>query len=142
MPLSKPLPKWKMQLAFGSAILTLLVTGTMSYRGLVASDEGARWVAHTHQALERIDDLLLAVRSNEATTRGFLLTGDESYLDSHERNILLAERDLATIAALTADNPGQQRQISVVDALLAARVRRWEQVIGIRRTKGLAETVA
>jgi PAS domain S-box-containing protein len=137
-----PRSKWKMQLAFGSAILTLLVTVWLSYRGYVLSLEGDRWSEHTHAVLEKIDDLLLAVKSNESTTRAFLLTGDGSYLDSHGPNILLAQQALASIGALTADNPKQQRQISVVNALLAARIQRWELVIDIRKSQGLAAAVA
>jgi PAS domain S-box-containing protein len=137
-----PLSKWKMQLAFGSAILTLLVTVWLSYRGYVLSLEGDRWSEHTHEVLEKIDDFLLAVRTNESTTRAFLLTGDGSYLDLHGTNILLAQQALASMGALTADNPKQQRQIPVVQALLAARVQRWELVIGIRKSQGLAAAAA
>jgi PAS domain S-box-containing protein len=137
-----PPSKWKMQLAFGSAILTLLVTVWLSYRGRALSLEDDRWSEHTHTVLETIDDLLLAVKTNESTTRAFLLTGDGSYLDSHGANILLAQQALASIRALTVDNPKQQRQIPVVNALLAARVQRWELVIGIRKSQGLAAAVA
>src|SRR5664279_2483235 len=50
----KVLSLWnrKVQLAFGSAILTLLVVGAISYRGMVVSGESDRWVSHTHEVLE------------------------------------------------------------------------------------------
>ncbi len=69
----------KVQLAFGSALLTLLVVGAISYRGIVASSESDRRVRHTHEVLASLQDLLLAMRSIESSSRGFVLTGDEAY---------------------------------------------------------------
>ena len=43
---TKSLLSRKMQLAFGSAILTLLVVGAISYRGIVVSSESDRLVRH------------------------------------------------------------------------------------------------
>jgi PAS domain S-box-containing protein len=130
--------RWKMHLAFGSALLTLLVTGAMSYRAVVVSTESSRWVRHTNEVLGKIYNLLFTMKSIESEVRGFLLTDDESFLDSHRANLLLVEQDLAAIGALTVDNPKQQQQISIVDTLVAAKIQHGEMVIGLRRTKGLA----
>jgi methyl-accepting chemotaxis protein len=69
---------WKAQLAFGSAILTLLVLGAISYRGMVVSSESDRWVSHTHEVLESLQDFVFAVEGVESSSRGFALTGNES----------------------------------------------------------------
>jgi CHASE3 domain sensor protein len=76
-----------MQLAFGSAMLTLLVVGAISYRGMVVSRDGARWVSHTHEVLESVQDLVLAVESIESNSLGFALTGRESYLESYRAGL-------------------------------------------------------
>ena len=137
-----PLSNWKMQLAFGSALLTLLLTAWLSYRGFVLSLQGDRWSEHTHVVLEKIDDLLLAVRTDESATRSFLLTGDRSYLDLYGSNKLLVKQALATIGVLTADNPEQQRQIPVVNPLLATRFQHLEEEIVVRSRQGPAASVA
>jgi CHASE3 domain sensor protein len=67
---------WKIQLAFGSAILTLLVVGAFSYRGMVLSSASDRWVSHSHEVLEHIHDLASAMENLESSYRGFALTGD------------------------------------------------------------------
>src|ERR1700729_220008 len=54
-----------MQLAFGSAILTLLVVGMIFYRGMVVSGESAQWVSHTHQVLESVQDLVFTLDNPE-----------------------------------------------------------------------------
>ena len=64
----------KVQLAFGSAILTLLVVGAISYRSMVASSESDRWVWHTHDVIANLQDLLAAMLTVESSCRGYVLT--------------------------------------------------------------------
>ena len=125
------------QFAFGSAILTLLVVGAVSYRGIVASSESDRWVRHTHEVLESLADLLNATRSIESSSGGFVLTGRESYLESYCASITGEEQDQLTIRSLTADNPAQQRQLSTLTRLAAEKIQFSEMVMGLRRSQGL-----
>src|ERR1700720_473733 len=99
----------KLQLAFGSAIFALLVVGAISYRGLVVSSESDRWVRHTHEVLDNLQDLLFTVGSLESSYRGFILTGKESYLESYRASVLRTGHVQATVRDLTVDNPAQQR---------------------------------
>src|SRR5579863_2908650 len=73
---------WKVQLAFGSALLIILLVGAVSYRSILASGESDQSVQHTHRVLETLQDLLLSVKSIESSARGFVLSGKESYLES------------------------------------------------------------
>ncbi|MEO8139331.1 MAG: hypothetical protein ABI742_06785, partial [Gemmatimonadota bacterium] len=41
----------KAQLTFGSAIVTLLLVGAISYRSLTLSSDGDLWVRHSHEVL-------------------------------------------------------------------------------------------
>ena len=102
----------KVQLAFGCAILTLLVVGAVSYRSMVVSRESNRWVRHTHEVIENLQDLLLAVEGIESSYGGFALTGEESYLESYHASILSAEQYEATVRNLTLDNPTTARAAS------------------------------
>ncbi len=131
----------KVQLAFGSAILALLVVGAISYRGMIVSSEGDRWVSHTHEVLGRIQDLVFAIDSIESSSRGFALTGRESYLESYRASKLRVEQDQAAVRDLTVDNPEQQRQIPALESLIAQKIQRTEMVISLRRNKRLAAAV-
>jgi PAS domain S-box-containing protein len=127
----------KVKFAFGSAILTLLVVGAISYRSMVVSAESVRWVRHSHEVLENLSDLLSAMESLESGDRGFILTGGESYLESYRANIGRAEQEVTIIANLTVDNATQQRQIPNLERLAAQKIRLAESVIALRRTEGL-----
>jgi PAS domain S-box-containing protein len=137
MKTKSPLSR-KVQLAFGCAILTLIVVGAISYRGMVVSRESDQWVRHTHEVLEHLEDLLSSMQSAESSDRGFALTGDESYLVSYRAGVLSAEQDEAAVRQLTLDNPEQQRELPALERLAAQKFQFGEKVIGLRRTKGLA----
>jgi diguanylate cyclase (GGDEF)-like protein/PAS domain S-box-containing protein len=129
---------WKVQVAFGSAILTLLVMGAISYRGMVLSRASEHWVSHGHEVLESVQDLVFAVESIESSSGGYALTGKESYLGNYRAAMLRVANDQATVRNLTLDNPAQQRQIPALEDLTAKKIQDAETVISLRRTQGLA----
>jgi diguanylate cyclase (GGDEF)-like protein/PAS domain S-box-containing protein len=129
---------WKVRLAFGSALLILLFEGGASYRSILASGESYQWVEHSHKVLENLQDLLLSVRSIESSTRGFVLTANESYLESFHAQKLRAEEDEAAVATLTADNPSEQGRIPALKMLAAQKIQFSELGISLRRHQGLA----
>src|ERR1700681_3672473 len=132
----------KAQLGFGAAILTLLGSGVISYRALVVSNQSQRWVRHTDQVLEELQQLLSASQNIESSSRGFALTGDKSYIESFKRNTVREARAEGSIKELTADNPVQQRRIPVLKNLLAQKIRFSENVIDLRRAKGMEAAAA
>jgi CHASE3 domain sensor protein len=110
---------------------------------LVVSNETEQGVQHTHQVLENPQGLRLSMESIESSFRGFLLTGDDSRLESCRANILSSQQQEAALRRLTPDNPIQQRQIPALERLAAREIQFAEMVIGLRRSKGpqFAETL-
>src|ERR1700683_4698740 len=131
----------KIQLAFGSAILTLLVVGVISYHAMAVSSESDRWVRHTHEVLENLEELLSYRQYLESSARGFVVTGKESYLETYRASISRAEQERTIVANLTVDNPTQQRQIPNLERLAARKIRLADTVIALRKTTGLEAAV-
>ena len=127
----------KVQLAFGSAIVTLLVVGSVSYHSMVIASESDRWVRHTHEVLETLQNLISHAERIESSERGFILTGDESYLESYRTGVSSAKQDEAAVRNLTADNPKQQFELPALEDLMAQNVRFGDVDIRLRRTQGL-----
>ena len=131
----------KVQLALGSAILTLLILGITSYRIVTLSDESGVWVRHTHEVIEELQSLEIAIGSLESSARGFLLTGGESYIASYRASIQSAKRTEAAVRHLTLDNPLQQRRLLLVETLITRKIESGETAIHLRRVKGLQAAV-
>jgi len=132
----------KVQLAFGFAMLTLLLMGSLSYRMMLIANNSSHWVRHTHLVIESIKDLALAAESIESSSRGYVLTGNESDLAPYRAQVLRAEQDQATLRALTADNASQQLHFPTIEALMAERLQHADMIIAERRSKGMEAAVA
>jgi diguanylate cyclase (GGDEF)-like protein/PAS domain S-box-containing protein len=132
-----PLIIRKVQLAFASAILTLLIAGGMSYRAISLSNESDRWVRHTHEVLENLQLLLSIMRSIESSNRGFALTGNESYLESYRANVVRLDQEETALRKLIVDNVEQQHQQQALEKLAARKIQFGDLVIGLRLAKGL-----
>ena len=96
---TKSLLNRAVQIGFGSAIVTLLVVGAISYRAMVVSSESEQWVRHTHEVIGNLRELRLAMETVEANCRGFLLTGNESYFDT----CMASRQDVAQYEALVRE---------------------------------------
>ncbi len=127
----------KVQLGFGAAILALLIVGAASYRGLVVSRASTGWVRHTHDVLERLQALQFDMESIESSGQGFVLTGNENYVESYHSSRSRAAEDHAALRSLTADNPQSQRWLSVLEPLEAQQIQEAERVIALRRSQGM-----
>jgi PAS domain S-box-containing protein len=132
----------KVRLAFGFAMLTLLLMGTMSYRWMIISDESSEWVRHTHAVIEHIQDLSLTMENIESASRGFVLSGKESDLTAYRSNVLRAGQDEATIRNLTVDNPAQQNHFPTVETLATERIQHADTIIALRRNDGQQAAIA
>ncbi|HYZ85213.1 MAG TPA: hypothetical protein VE621_12450, partial [Bryobacteraceae bacterium] len=59
------------RVAFAMAMLILIAAAATSLSSISRLIDAAGWVAHTHQVLDRIDDLHTAVTQAESAARAF-----------------------------------------------------------------------
>jgi diguanylate cyclase (GGDEF)-like protein/PAS domain S-box-containing protein len=135
---TRPVRNRKVQFAFGSAILALLVVGTISYRAIIVTSESDRWVQHTYEVLGNLNKLLAAMETIQASYRGFALTGDEANFLAYHENIENAAQAEKAVRDLTVDNSVQQVRLPALERLIAEKIQFADDVIGLRRTSGLA----
>src|ERR1700722_2020458 len=124
----------KVQAAFGALIAVLLVVGIVAYRSVLASFESAQWAQHTDEVLEHLATLNLRVENIENGYRDFVLSGTDAFLERSRTNASLADNEQRALRALTADNPHQQRRLSIVADILQSMVQRDDAIERSRRT--------
>lgn len=133
--------KTKLFAGIAMALATLAYIGVLSYRSILRSRNDVQWVTHTHAVLEDLDGLLIAAVDAETAQRGFVITGDDSYLQPYHDSDAAIQRDIQDLRHLTSDNPIQQRNLDRLEPLLAARFSETRDSISIRRQAGLAPGV-
>jgi methyl-accepting chemotaxis protein len=121
---------------FGLAALTLVVIVVVSYRNANRLIESDAWVAHTHQVRTELADLLSGVKDAETGQRGYLITGEDSYLAPYQSALATVQGTLDDVRKLTADNPNQQRRLAAVSPLIDGRLAELKQTMELRRTDG------
>lgn len=132
------------RIALGVGIVVLVLTGIgiLSYHTTNQLIVTEHWVSHTYEVIATLEAGLAILTDIETKQRGYLLTGSEPFLsDCREAQTRLAGWD-QKIRALTADNPGQQRQLKNLELLILQRLQVLNERIQFRQTKGLLAVAA
>jgi len=114
----------------------LLVVGTVAYRSNDALVENNHKVTHTHEVLEEVAHALSFLKDAETGQRGFLLTGNEAYLEPYTGALAAIERTMNDLRALTIDNARQQARLAEAQPLIDAKLAELKRTIDLRRTQG------
>jgi methyl-accepting chemotaxis protein len=121
---------------FGTATLTLVLIICFAYRNTTQLIENEGWVAHTHQVRSELADLLSELKDAETGQRGYVLTGEESYLEPYQSALPAIRATLADLKKLTSDNPNQQRRLAAIAPLIDSKLAELKQTIDLRKASG------
>jgi signal transduction histidine kinase/CheY-like chemotaxis protein len=123
-------------LVFGVLVLILAVIGGVIWERSYAALSAREWSRHTSAVLRTVKDLNLAVREAETGQRGFLLTGQDEYLEPYETASKRVTILLVDLQRLTADNPLQQERLRNLAPILQHKLDELAQTVQLRRTNG------
>jgi PAS domain S-box-containing protein len=141
VPRTPPLTPWL--LAGFSAVLGVLVVALVAGPANLRKVFGATdAVAHTQAVRAALQELLTTTIDAETGQRGFIITGDESYLEPYVRSQRTIENDVVRVRSLTADNAAQQEDLERVVAAVKRRLELIEQSIRLRRDSGFGAAQA
>ena len=130
--------EWKVRLGFGFALTCLGVVGIVSYLSVVRLNENAARVERTHEVLSSLELLLAAATDSETAERGYVITGDESYLEPYRDAGAVIDGQTRRLRELTADDRAQQQRLESVVALVTDRLAILRAVIELRKDQGFA----
>jgi PAS domain S-box-containing protein len=118
-----------------AVLLTLLIGNALVTRRQVSIQVRTEsLVSHTRQVLFELKQTELVLLDAEAEKRGFLFTGNSEYLSPYNAAIAQLEPQLDRIANLTADNPRQQAQITVLRNQVHAKVAEMAEAISLKKS--------
>jgi signal transduction histidine kinase len=123
-------------LVFGAVLLFLIANAVVSYRMTWRLIDNERLVSHTHEVLNETAGMLSAVKDAETGERGYLITGDESYLAPYTAGLVELGQHLDRFRSLTADSPSQQRRLAELMPLIVERKAQLAAGIERRRAAG------
>jgi signal transduction histidine kinase/CheY-like chemotaxis protein len=124
------------------ALGVVLLIAFLSYRSWSASRRHADQVDITQKTVFGIDGLLLAITNAETGQRGFVLTGEDHYLDPYRQarvDIPSILKSLRTVAKGRAD---QAQRIESLSPLIDGKLAELAVTIELRQSKGFDAAVA
>ena len=116
-----------------AATLAVFLIAFLSYRSFQQRAEGARLVAHTLEVTAHLEVLLSTFQDAETGQRGFLLTGDEHYLEPYDHAAVTFEPELRRLRAAIADSPQQIERFEAVDRAGRSKMAELKQTVDLRR---------
>jgi CheY-like chemotaxis protein/signal transduction histidine kinase/CHASE3 domain sensor protein len=99
------------------------------------------WVEHTDRVINTAHETQKLAVDMESSVRGYLLSGDDRYLDIYELARARVPAGIKMLQALVSDNITQVDRLGRVSVLQAAWAERAQRIIEIRRGNGDFESV-
>jgi PAS domain S-box-containing protein len=105
----------RITVGFVVAVLLTIFIGFSSWRNARTAADDADWVAHSYAVMDTIELTSKHVIEAETSARAFALSGQDLLLAHYESARATVAQDEKALRLLTADNPGQQRRLDVLE---------------------------
>lgn len=95
----------KLVLGFGLLLVLFLALLTLVYTNVNAMIESSKWVNHTYEVIRVAKGVQADMIDMETGQRGFMVTGEDEYLEPYKNSISVIASHVAKGQELTSDNP-------------------------------------
>ncbi|MBS1793866.1 MAG: CHASE3 domain-containing protein [Acidobacteria bacterium] len=132
----------KLPLILLLAFLMLGAIGYFSFQNTSSLKDAVRWRQHTQDVLLKLDETLIAVNDVETSGRGYVIAGNDGFLEPFDAGKQNAEKSLVDLKSLTIDNPVQIDNLAQLSKQIDEKIGITKIYIERRRADGLLGAVA
>lgn len=127
---------------FALTLAVLLVGGALAGLNAQRLVRRSAWESHSRTVMAEFDRLLSALKDAETGQRGYLLTGDSTYLAPYTRGRLQVSEHLVVLQQLTVDNRELQQELAMLAPLATRRLALIEHSVALMRAGDRAGALA
>ncbi|HWM71599.1 MAG TPA: response regulator [Steroidobacteraceae bacterium] len=127
-----PLPPGPL-LGFVVAVAAIAFIALLTYRSLQTRSVAAGRVTHTLQVMEQLETILSLAKDAETGQRGFLLTGEEPYLEPFANAKSQLPDGIRAAHDLVESDPVQAQRLENLDQAVKDKLAELDQTISLRR---------
>lgn len=120
------------------ALATIMLVMVITFLAVKETERTLAWVTHTRQVQADLAKVLSKLQDAETGQRGFLLTGEDQYLEPFEGAINEIVGSIVHLQNLTKDNPSQTLNTKTLLVLAKDKIDELNQTIDLRRDQGLS----
>lgn len=114
--------EWLTKLGLTLALLLMILISFVTFYSVDQFANSSRRVEHTHFVIKQINQVVSDLKDAESTQRGYLITGDNIFLQTHYNILSQLPSEIATLRGLTYDNPAQRKSIDVFEDLIDQKI--------------------
>jgi PAS domain S-box-containing protein len=118
---------------FGLVLLIVLAIQVLSFVTIRQLLDNDAQVTHSHTVLNEAQIVLTQLVDAESSQRGYLITGQEPYLDPYNSAVASFNDHLARLKSLTSDNADQQARLGIIESDARQRLDQLARGIDLRR---------
>lgn len=123
-------------------MLFFLGSGFLAGKNIRTIREGSALVIRSQETMTALGDVLSAVQDAETGQRGYLLTGDDSYLEPYRTALAVASTRLEAMEKAFVDDPAQADRLKLLGRRVQDKLDELRETIELRRTQGLEPALA
>src|SRR5688500_10749435 len=130
-----------MQMSLNQKILTgfiactviLCVVAVFSFHNTEKFTDANQLVNHTYEVADKLNQILTTSIDAQTGVRGFVITGNEAFLDPYNKSSQNILGQLDNVKKLISDNPDQQKNIEALQNQLNIHAKYHENLIATRK---------
>lgn len=107
----------KLFMGFGLVLGVFFISSMLTFFQFKKNIENTQWTSHTYEVIVEAENILIALVNIETGQRGYLLAGQESFLDPLRQGEQAFSTALKNIQQKTRDNTAQQQRLNKLAAL-------------------------
>ncbi len=130
-----------MLLACGLLVLLAIFNGLFAFQQIQSLVDREQEVTHTQMILTGLEGLLTTLDDAETGQRGYILTGQDSYLVPYNAARAQLPGQLTQLQSLLANEPAQGQRLSNVRALINEKLAELQQTIDLRRNNQTQQAI-
>lgn len=119
----------KIKAGLGASLIILIFSSILAYYSINKLITQNEWVNHTYKVINNLESVISNVKDAETGQRGYLLTGDSSFLSPYIGSFGKIHQHLNTIKALTNNDEEQQQNLDTLNQIISARFQKLENNI-------------
>ncbi|HEU5349627.1 MAG TPA: ATP-binding protein [Ktedonobacterales bacterium] len=129
-------------LLFVPLLLAIIANGLLALHSLDTLVTSERVVSRSHAVQAQIHTVEARLVDTESALRGYLLTGDTTYLAPYAAARSTLTVEISRLGTLTAGDATQQRRVAALEPQIAPLLNEWQRAVDLRRQQRTAESIA
>ncbi|HEY5736715.1 MAG TPA: CHASE3 domain-containing protein, partial [Nitrososphaeraceae archaeon] len=125
-------------IAIALPLVTLLVIGTKTYENIISFQQQTKFIEETHKVILSLQNLLTLIINAETGQRGFIITGNETYLEPYTYSLNNLNSTIVRLEKLIDDEHSDLLQNAKLNIypLLRGKISQMEKSLDTMRTHG------